>query len=220
MFASKILQKSFVTHDVTRYVLEKPEGFSFVPGQAADVSIKKPGWENEKRPFTFTCLQNDRILEFTIKSYPERNGVTKELPMLAAGDELLIGDIFGTINYKGPGIFIAAGAGITPFISILRSLYSEKKINGNILLFSNKTRDDVILENEFRHMLGNNAIFTLTREKAEGYENGRIDISFLKKHVPDFSKKFYICGPPAFVDSIKAILAELGAKPDAIVFEE
>ena len=43
-------------------------------------------------------------------------------------DELILHDVFGAIAYKGEGIFIAGGAGVTPFICIFRYLQSKKKI--------------------------------------------------------------------------------------------
>ncbi|MGC9309826.1 MAG: flavodoxin reductase, partial [Candidatus Nanoarchaeia archaeon] len=70
----KILMKEFVTHNVIRFILEKPANYEFKPGQATLVSIDMDGWQEEKRPFTFTSLNNDLILEFTIKIYPEHNG--------------------------------------------------------------------------------------------------------------------------------------------------
>ena len=82
-----ILDITPVTHDVNRYRLEKPEGYRFHPGQATDVSINKTKWREEKRPFTFTCLNDDPFLEFTIKSYRDHDGVTKELGNLHPGDE-------------------------------------------------------------------------------------------------------------------------------------
>src|SRR3954453_16883459 len=120
-----------VTHNVKRFQCEKPEGYYFVPGQATEVSINKEGWKEEKRPFTFTSLNDSPYLEFTIKIYSDHPGVTNELDTLAPGDELLVRDIWGAIEYKGPGYFIAGGAGITPFIAILRQLKRENKLNGN-----------------------------------------------------------------------------------------
>ena len=57
-----------VTHDVLKIVTEKPPRFDFVPGQAAEISINKKDWQEEKRPFTFTCLPENDYLEFTIKN--------------------------------------------------------------------------------------------------------------------------------------------------------
>lgn len=215
----KILMKEFVTHDVNRYVLEKPQGHKFTPGQATELSINTPELKNEKNPFTFSSLNEDKVLEFTIKSYPQHQGVTDKLSKLNPGDELIIRDVWGTINYKGPGVFIAGGAGVTPFIAILRDLNKKGELEGNKLLFSNKEWKDIILEREFREMLGDNAVFTLTQEKKEGYEHGRIDKEFLQKHVEDFNRHFYICGPPPFIVAVKKALDELGANPDSVVIE-
>lgn len=216
----RILKAEPVTHDVKRFVVEKPDGYGFTPGQATDVSISREGWRDKKRPFTFTSLSEEETLEFIIKAYPGRNGVTDHIHKLSPGDMLVIGDPWGTIEYRGSGVFIAGGAGVTPFIAILRMLRKKGRLEKNMLLLSNRTASDVIIEKELRSMLGNRFISTLTREKIPGHEYGRIDRDFLKKHVRDFSQNFYVCGPPEFVDSIKSALKDFGAKPDSLVFEE
>lgn len=62
-----ILEKQQLTHDVVQLTLEKPDGYSFSPGQATEIAINKAGWKEEKRPFTFTSLNEDEHLEFIIK---------------------------------------------------------------------------------------------------------------------------------------------------------
>jgi len=208
-----------VTHDVNRYRFNKPEGFQFTPGQAADVSINLPEWKDEKRPFTFTCLNSDPYLEFTIKSYPN-NGVTQQLPNLKPGNELIISDPWGAIEYKGEGYFIAGGAGITPFIAILRQLFKDAKIKGNKLFFSNKTSKDIIYENELKTMLGEDAIFVVTKEKDSRYANEYINESFLNSRIKDFSKYFYICGPDPMVQGLTEMVTKKGARPETVVFEK
>jgi ferredoxin-NADP reductase len=216
----KILKTEKVTHDVKRFQVQKPEGYSFTPGQATEASINTPELKNEKRPFTFTSLNDEAELEFTIKIYKERDSVTKALDELKVGDEIIIHDVWGVIHYKGPGVFIAGGAGVTPFIAIFRQLYKNNKIEGNRLIFSNKTEKDIILKDEFEKMLGSNFYNTLTREKSDKYDNRRIDESFLKEQVKDFNQNFYVCGPDKFVQDIQTILSKLGASPESVVFEE
>jgi hypothetical protein len=219
--AVKILMTQFVTHNVKRFVVEKPRDYSFVPGQATSVSINKEEWIKEERPFTFTSLNDDEVLEFTIKEYPEHKGVTQKLHSLKPGDQLIIREPWGTINYEGKGVFIAGGAGITPFIAIFRQLTKENKLKGNKLFFSNKTQKDIILEKELRDMFGHkNLIFTLTREKAAGYEKGRINKEFLKNNIDEFNQQFYVCGPPPFVEDIAKALKQLGANTQSVVIEE
>jgi len=215
----KIASAENVTHDVHCFRLEKPAGFQFVPGQAADVSVNLPGWKDEKRPFTFTCLNSDPYLEFTIKSYP-RNGVTQQIGQLKPGNELIISDPWGAIEYKGEGYFIAGGAGITPFVAILRQLYRDGKLRGNKLFFSNKTSKDIIYEKELKQMLGANAVFVITKEKDSKYINDYISNAFLEKHIEDFSKYFYICGPDTMVQGLTDMVIQKGATPETVVFEK
>lgn len=216
----KVLATQFVTHDVKQFIIERPAGYSFIPGQATEVSINQPGLEEEKRPFTFTGLDDDRILAFTIKGYFDHDGVTRKLHALKPGDELILRDVWGAIQYKGAGVFIAGGAGVTPFIAILRRLRQDGQLGDNTLIFSNKAARDVILEREFKEMLGDRLILTLTRDNARGYLHQRIDGRFLRRRLKDFSRRFYVCGPRRFVEDVTAALRDLGARPDGIVVEE
>jgi len=215
----KIHSIDAVTHDVRRIVTEKPEGFQFSPGQATEIAINKKRWKEERRPFTFTCLPTDNYLEFTIKTYPERKSVTNELLYLKENDELILHDVFGAISYKGKGVFIAGGAGVTPFISIFRSLQAKQETNGNMLIFANKTRNDIINKKEFRHMLADAFINILSDEKVNGYHHGFITEDFLKTVITDFTQQFYVCGPPPMMDVVLKQLANLGVKDNAMTVE-
>ena len=218
----EILNIEDITHDVRAYTFEKPDGYSFAPGQATEVAIDKDGWRDEKRPFTFTNLQDDDNLEFVIKSYPDHNGVTEQIGQIEEGDQFIIDDAWGTIEYKGEGVFLAGGAGVTPFIAIIRDLYAKNGIGSNTLIFSNKTEDDIILKDEFEEILGEQFINVITDEPTDEYINldGFIDKEFLADQIDDFDQPFYVCGPPAFNDAMIEYLKELGATPDALVFEE
>lgn len=207
------------THDVRRFSFERPAGFVFEPGQATDVAIDRDGWRDEKRPFTFTGLKDWDHLEFTIKIYPEHGGVTNQLGGLKKGDALLIEDPWGTIRYKGRGTFIAGGAGVTPFIAILRDLEDKGEIAGHRLIFSNRTERDIILRETWEAMQGLDRLFLVTDEPASRLAGGRIDGDFLKRNIRDFGQHFYVCGPDRMVADVNAALKELGASPDALVFE-
>src|SRR5882757_3268254 len=137
----KILAADPVTHNVRRYRLEKPAGYGFQPGQATEVSLDEEGWRTKKHPFTFTALTDAPHLEFTIKSYFDTggDGVTEHLFAYRPGQSLIVRDVWGTITYNGPGVFIAGGAGVTPFIAILRDLHHRRKLEGHTLVASNRT---------------------------------------------------------------------------------
>ncbi len=215
----KIISIEPVTHNVKHFKVEKPVGYKFVPGQATEVAINKPQWKDERRPFTFTSLNEWDHLEFTIKIYSDHDGVTNQLGQLKAGDELLLHDVWGAIQYKDEGTFIAGGAGVTPFIAIFRQLQKDHKLGDNKLIFSNKMHNDIILKDEFTAMLGDNFINTLTQEKVPGYDHHKIDQEYLKEKISNFTQQFYICGPDTMVKNVQTILQNLGAGPNLITVE-
>lgn len=215
----KVNLTEHLTHDVLRIQADKPEGLTFQPGQAADISINKPGWENELRPFTFTSLPEENFLEFIIKTYPSHKGVTNQLLSIEKGDELIIHKPFGDIHYQGEGIFIAGGAGVTPFIAILRDLERQSKVGNNKLIFANKTRSDIIREDKFRELLGDNFVNVLSEEELEGYEHGYISEELIRKHTGEQLKYFYLCGPPPMMDAVENHFASLGIGEEFIIKE-
>lgn len=219
---TKILKINYLTHDVKSFTIEKPLNYKFIPGQATNVSIDKLFWRNEERPFTFSSLPDDKYLEFIIKRYSQHKGVTEKIHKLLVGDSLIIRETFGAISYKGKGIFIAGGAGITPFISIFRYLRKYDTIDGNKLFFSNKTKNDIILEDELKKIFENNKEdlkFILTEENNSEYYNGIINEEFFKKNINNFNQKFYVCGPPQMVEQLTVALKKLGANINSVIFE-
>ena len=170
------------------------------------------------RPFTFIALNDWDFLEFTIKSYRDHDGVTNALDKLVVGDELIIHDVWGAIHYEAPGLFIAGGAGVTPFIAIFRYLQKKNQIEGNKFLFANKTSKDIILKTEFEQILGSNFYNVLSDEKVDGYHHGFINEDILKQHLKadDF---IYVCGPPPMMDAVQLNLDKLGFSDKKVIVE-
>lgn len=216
----KIKSIKNITHDVLQIVTERPQNYNFSPGQATEIAINKDGWTDEKRPFSFTSLPTKDFLEFTIKTYPSHNGVTNELLQIDKNDELILHDVFGAIEYKGEGVFIAGGAGVTPYISIFRYLQSKNETGGSKLIFANKTKEDIILALEFKELLGDNFINILSDEIDDEYAHGQIDEEFIKENIASFDQQYYICGPPPMMDAIQKQLANLGVSEEAITIEK
>jgi ferredoxin-NADP reductase len=216
----KIKSVDKVTHDVLQIVTEKPHGYYFIPGQATEISINKDLWEQQRRPFTFTSLPDDDYLEFTIKTYPSHKGVTNELLLLKKGDELILHEVFGAIDYKGEGVFIAGGAGVTPFISIFRSLQSKNQVGGNKLIFANKTKADIIHKREFENLLGRNFINILSAENTDGYAHGYITEQFLQVNITNPEKWVYLCGPEPMMNAVEKLLANVGVDGERIIKEQ
>lgn len=215
-----VLSITNITHNVIQINTTKPENYKFLPGQAADISINKPEWKSKRRSFTITNLPEDNHLEFIIKIYPLLKGVSKEIFKLEKGDELILHDVFGNISYKGEGTFIAGGSGITPFISIFKSLQAKSLIGKNKLIFANKMKKDIILEPELKKILGANFINILSEEKITGYEYGLITEDFIEKNSYKNDGIFYLCGPFKMIKSLETNLRNLNIPKKNIIKEE
>lgn len=215
-FPVTLLDKEQLTHDVVRLTLQRPKDYFFTAGQAIDFKLDIPAVKDKVSPFTFTGLSTADHLELTIKCYPSHHGMTEQVAKLQAGDEVIISEPFDTVALKGPGVFIAGGTGVTPFIAILRQLKVDGKLPGNALFFFNKTKADVFMEDEFRGLLGKDFRPVLSKEEAQGYLHGIVSADFLKKHIGNFNQPFYTCGPQGFVNAVKDALVQLGASESMI----
>ncbi|MFD1343660.1 FAD-binding oxidoreductase [Litorisediminicola beolgyonensis] len=210
-----------VTHDTYHLVFDRPDGFDFAPGQAVDLALDRDEWRDEKRPFTFTSLPEDDMLEFVIKSYPSHDGVTEQIAKMKPGDKAVIDDPWGAIADKGAGWFIAGGAGITPFIAILKKRLKENgTLEGSTLIFSNMTEKDIILRDTFERMPGLKCVFTVTDEPSSPLCMGMIGKEMLAQHVTPGAGKCYVCGPDKMIEDISGALKEIGVEDGDIVTEE
>lgn len=218
-----LLHTAFVTHDVKRYIVSKPDNFTFEPGQATYVSIDKEGLRDDKRKLTISCRPDDKVLEFTVKSYHDHNGMTHAMWDLQPGASIHVEEPFGAIHYTRPGLFLAAGTGITPFLSIFRTLWAKGELHNCALLFSNKTKADIIAEHELTHYFtqqDNALLLTLTRKASIGYVSGRLTEAVIKEFCRPEANYAYICGPKSFVDAMKEITARIGVKSTNVITEK
>lgn len=208
-----------VTPDTYKLTFNRPDGFAFDAGQATELAIQKDGLKDEGRPFTMTSRPNDAHLEFVIKSYPDHDGVTKEIPNLGMTDQVTATDPFGAITDHGPGVFIAGGAGITPFISILRKQQEEGE-TGAQLIFANQTEDDIILREMWQSMANVDETFVVSEGAESDLRKGMVDKALLQELVGEKDQPFYICGPGGMVDSVRSDLKDMGVAENRIITED
>lgn len=215
----ELLHTTQLTPDTKQYVFSRPDDYGFTPGQATELALEMDGWRDEGRPFTFTGHPDAPVLVFTIKSYFDHDGVTKKLWSLNPGQTVNIGDAWGAIEPKGAGVFLAGGAGITPFIAVLDELERSNSLKGSQLIFANATHRDIILRPRFEQMDGLETKF-ITDDGDHADRAGRLDGAAIDALVSDFSQRFYVCGPPKMEDSIVEHLKWKGVSEERIVREE
>ncbi len=208
---------------------EKGEVFNFIPGQFIMLTLYNTDGEiSQQRPFSICSSPlNKNRLQLAIKIHGE---FTQKVATLKNGDYVGISKPTGffTFNEKRMenSVFIAGGIGITPFMSAVRYI-SEKGLSNKItLLYSNKTKKNIIFLKELESLSKEHknieVIFTLTDKIPDRwkYEQGRIDITMIKKYCLSFDEKYFsVCGPSGFIESIITQLEKSGVTKDYIDME-
>jgi predicted ferric reductase len=224
MHQINIIDIQLLNHNVYEITCTKPVDFFFRAGQAVSMIIGDYLQEAVGRPFTVTSLPTDSFLQFVIKVYPERNGFTEKIPNLKNGDILYVSEPWGQITYQGPGIFLAAGTGITPFWTIFKKVNKEKgALQGHKLFFANSTKKDIFLEKELRKLFEKNSkdiFFLLDKDEKKGYLHDKINLNLIKKYFTDQRQKIYICGPEMMVTGLTESLLNHGILDKNIVTEK
>lgn len=213
------------THDVKTFFLSSDEDvMDFVPGQYVMVAKEKTG---VKKPFTLANSPGQDKIQLTVKKMGE---FTSALFHMHVGDTLYLeGPMGETLNFdedvEEDVVFIAGGSGITPFISALRYKLEKGLENKMTLIYSNRTKKDIIFYDELKRLDERDDIVvvnTLTQETPEAWEGqtGFIDKKMVLDNVSDIKNKiWYICGPPGMNSSVKKNLHDLGISDDKIRHE-
>ena len=215
--------KEHVTHDTVHLVFDRPAGYHFRPGQASHWGLDVPGFRDAGKPFTITSLPDQDQLDFIIKIYntadhPDHDGVTERIGQLLPGDRVFVDDPSGDIRDEGPGVFVAGGAGVTPFIPIILERERNNGMRGCALMYSNKTEDDIILRETWEAIGGLRTIF-VTTDASGPHPQRKIDAAFIDEMV-GFDNRFYVCGPPSMMKAVIHDLRAYGVPDEQIIVEK
>jgi len=181
-----------------------------------------PDEPNYKRAYSLSSCALDRgFYEFTVR----RDGKmgTRIVDWIKPGQRMMVLPPTGRfLPVYEPGkhlICIAGGSGVTPFRSFVREATWRKLETKITILYSVRTTNDVIFNEEFRRLEQENPNFkflvTCTRLAAQDPwigRRGRIEPAWLREHTTDLANTvFYACGPNALVEFAEGIVFELGA---------
>ncbi len=182
------------------YVSGKRMGdYNFESGQYANlIFMQKNMWFHH--PFSYSDSYNGNNIRFSIKASGD---FTSKINNLKVGTRVWIDGPLGTFTLKkatkNKYLFIAGGIGITPILSMIKSI--EEK-NNAMLLYSNKTEKDSVFDKEL--IESNIKSYNFYTEKSQ---DNRIDIEKINNLCPDFKERdIYICGPSQMIiDLVKKL---------------
>jgi ferredoxin-NADP reductase len=213
--------------------LKWPEGYDpdFKTGQF--ITLYWPDTTSYKRAYSLSsCAQDRGFYEVTVK----RDGKmgTRIVDWAKAGDRLFVIPPAGRFLpvFEPPGkhlVCIAGGSGVTPFRGFVREAARLKHNTRITVLYSVRTTNDIIFDQEFRELEQRNPNFnfyvTCTRlheKDAWPGRRGRIDAAWIKEHVHDLPNTvFYACGPNELVEATEhLVLSELGVPKEQMKTEK
>lgn len=181
------------------FLLSFNRSFSFVPGQVVALAMN-PADQYRYYSIASGMLEDEVKILFDLKP----SGIlTPALAKLKPGDTLFCslptGNFYGTAK---PAVWIAAGTGIAPFVSMWRSGLKKDKI----LIHSGRFLHSFYFEDEFKP-LGNNYIRCCTQEHVNGIFFGKINKWISEQSILPDDRRYYLCGSPEMViDTIDALI--------------
>lgn len=196
-------------------------GFRFEPGQFAWLIAGRSPFALTQHPFSFSSSPDPSgRVSFTIKA---RGDFTRSIAVLAPGTRAYLDGphgLFTLARHDGPGfVLIAGGVGITPLISMMRSLAARRDPRPVILFYGNKDWEGVT----FREELEGQRVVHVIETPPAGWtgERGFITAELLRRHLPeDYATfRFFVCGPIPMMDAMERELVSLGVPDDNIVTE-
>jgi ferredoxin-NADP reductase/Na+-translocating ferredoxin:NAD+ oxidoreductase RnfD subunit len=208
-----------LSQDVIGFWFEPWKKFEFKPGQFLEwtLSHQHPDIRGIRRFFTIASSPLEDLVLLASKFYEKPSTFKQALIKLEPGDEIIAADLEGEFtlpnNLDTKLVFIAGGIGITPFRAMIKWILHNKEHRDVILLFSNKTKEDIVFEDIFKkaEQFGLKTIYINTDK------NGHNDEKFINEKVPDFKERtFYISGPEPMVEIFEKMLGKMGLKKSQV----
>jgi ferredoxin-NADP reductase len=204
--------------------------FTFVPGQFLNVAFWIGGARmNRSYSISSSATQRDYV-EMTVKREP-RGAVSRHIDdLLKVGDEIEAGGPVGRFTFAGTEansvVLIAGGVGITPMMSIMRSLTEQSWAGEIFFIYTCRTPGDFIFATEIAALqrLNPQLHVAVTVSSADGTDwtgaRGHINKELLTQTVPGLASRWiHLCGPPPMMEAITTMLTELGVPPDQVKTE-
>jgi ferredoxin-NADP reductase len=221
------------TPRVKTFTLQLPNWLQHSAGQHYDIRLTaEDGYQVERSYSIASEPERTGLVELTVEEI-EGGEVSPYLhEVVMVGDRIEArGPIGGYFVWEAmmsePLLLIGGGSGVVPLMSMIRHRAAAGATVPTRLLYSARTRDDLIYYDELEKLAskknGLEVIYTLTRSQPAGWRGyaRRIDSAMLQEVAAPLgrSMRVYVCGPTALVENAANTLVQLGIPPSAVKTE-
>ncbi|MEO9140306.1 MAG: FAD-binding oxidoreductase [Jatrophihabitans sp.] len=218
----------FITHDVTSFVLESPHGqrFAFQAGQYVTVTVTVDG-QRLDRCYTISSpsTRTDQ-LEITVKRVPGGPVSNWLHDRLLPGDRVQVAGPLGRFTMSEyPArkyLFLSAGSGITPMMSMTRTLHQRGEADADIaFVHCARSPRDIVFRAELDHLAtASTGVLVAAVCEADSPDEpwaglrGRLTLDALLAVTPDlYDREVFTCGPAPYMAAVREILTVAGVDP-------
>nr|AOE10389.1 flavodoxin reductases (ferredoxin-NADPH reductases) family 1 [uncultured bacterium] len=209
---------------------DEKEKFNFKSGQY--LTLEAVVNDQKVRRSYSICSMPNEVLQVGIKQIPEGVFSSFGNNVLQIKDSLLVGSPQGRFLYDPKGtsekiVAFAAGSGITPIMSMIKTVLSSHPENQFSLVYGNKTPEDTMFLNELKELEKTfesrfkvTWVFSQSNEKNSFF--GRIEAPVVKNFLNNCDKPvdhFYLCGPEQMINTVSDTLVEKTVLKENIHFE-
>lgn len=204
----------------TTTVVMRPEGhagFRFTPGQFGWLTLWGSPFKITGHPFSFSSSAEapDGRVEMTIRNLGD---FTSGIARVPVGQRIYLDGPYGAFTIGNPAdmhVLIAGGIGITPMMSMIRTLADRGDKRPLVLIYGSKNWESVTFREELESLKARLALTVVhvLSEPPAGWtgEQGRITADVFRRHLPPHyaEHEYFICGPDVMMDAIEAALGEM-----------
>ena len=211
----KLLARHEIADGTMEFHFTRPDGFEFKAGQAIELLLPQPAGGH-----AFSLVNSPSEGELVVATRMRDSVYKRALRALPIGASAKVDGPFGSLTlHRNPAraaVFIAGGIGITPFMSIVRNAVEEGLKHPMALVYSNRRARDAAYLDELRSIENLRLVATLTEEGG-----GFVDAAMIRRAAEGLPAPiFYVAGPPAMVEAMKAVLEKAGVEDTDVRSEE
>jgi predicted ferric reductase len=192
-------------------------GFRFSPGQFGWLTLWGSPFGITGHPFSFSssAAATDGRVEMTIRNLGD---FTSRIPKVPVGQRVYLDGPYGAFTRGNPAdmhVLIAGGIGVTPMMSMIRTLADQGDKRPVVLLYGVQDWESITFREELEALkarLDLTIVYVISRPPT-GWrgEKGFIDAAMFKRHLPPpyADHEYFICGPNVMMDAIEKALGKM-----------